>query len=471
MVFSSSLFLVYFLPVFLILYFLSPAKGRNFVALVGSIIFYAWGAPKFLFVVFASLLVDFHLVGLMASKASFKRSLLWLSVMLNVGMLGYFKYANFFIENVNSMIGVFGGTELQWTKVVLPIGISFFTFQKLSYTIDVYRGKHRALSEFGNYALYIILFPQLIAGPIVRFTEIADRIEDRTEHETVDNRLLGFFRFCIGLSKKVLVANVVGQVADTAFALPEESLTFMWAWTGLLAYSMQIYFDFSGYSDMAIGLGRMMGFTFPENFNSPYISSSITEFWQRWHMTLGRWMKDYLYIPLGGNKVGIYRTYVNLWIVFFVSGLWHGASWNFVIWGAYHGLFLVLERMFLAQFYARIGRIASVLITFIVAILGWVIFRVETLSAAITYYRSLFSFSGSFEPLGLGTEFYVTLLGAISLSFISLLPAVQNKEQVLYDANTVGALVWRTSLSAILFIFCLSMVNASGFNPFIYFQF
>ena len=473
MVFSSTLFLVYFLPIFLGFYFLAPPKSRNYVALLGSTFFYAWGAPLFVIVVYGSLLIDFWLVRQFASTKNYRKWLVAASVALNVGLLAYFKYANFFVENFNSILHSFGVEQVAWTAVALPIGISFFTFQKLSYTIDVYRGKHASLDSFADYALYIILFPQLIAGPIVRYNEIADQLIDRSAHETVDDRLLGFFRFTIGLAKKVLVANVVGQVADTAFSLEGDALTASWAWTGILAYSMQIYFDFSGYSDMAIGLGRMMGFVFPENFNSPYTSASITEFWRRWHMTLSRWMKDYLYIPLGGNQKGTGRTYFNLWTVFLLSGLWHGASWNFIIWGGYHGFFLVSERLFLNRFYSKIGRIPSTVITFFVAILGWVVFRAETLPEAMNFYTALFSFGEGFYIPTVSQEFKITMAIALIFSFVAMVPWAEKIQNTLFTQAKSSLLLVavKTILAIVLLVFSLSMITASGFNPFIYFRF
>lgn len=472
MVFSSSLFLIYFLPIFIVLYLVTPTRWRNLTALIGSTIFYAWGAPLFVFVVFGSLIIDFLLVKKM-EKAASRKPLVAASLVVNLGLLAYFKYANFFVENVSSILESLGMTAVHWTHVALPIGISFFTFQKLSYTLDVYSGKHGPLKRFSDYALYIILFPQLIAGPIVRFNEIADQLTERKQHETVDDRLVGFFRFCVGLAKKVLVANVVGSVADQAFAMSSEELTFSWAWVGLLAYSMQIYFDFSGYSDMAIGLGRMMGFVFPENFNNPYVSSSITDFWRRWHMTLSRWMKDYLYIPLGGNQKGTVRTYFNLWTVFLLSGLWHGASWNFVIWGAYHGFFLVSERLFLGKFYSLIGRIPSMLITFIVAILGWVVFRAETWPEAQNYYQALFSFGDGFQLPDLAQDFKLMMVIALFFSFIGAVPAIERWQNRQLNESNVHVLVHvlKILVAAVLFVFCVSMITASGFNPFIYFRF
>jgi len=472
MVFSSALFLSIFLPVFLLIYVLSPQKAKNWTALVGSTFFYAWGAPLFVFVVFASMWVDYWMVDRI-SKGKNRKTMVALSVMLNVGLLAYFKYSNFFVENLNSILNTAGIEIINWTSVALPIGISFFTFQKLSYVIDVYRGKHSSLSNFSDYALYIILFPQLIAGPIVRFSEIADQLVNREERENIDNRLLGFFRFCIGLAKKVLVANVVGEVADTAFALPYDQISLSWSWIGIVAYTFQIYFDFSGYSDMAIGLGRMMGFVFPENFNNPYVSRSITEFWQRWHMTLSRWMKDYLYIPLGGNRKGSGRTYFNLWTVFLFSGLWHGASWTFVIWGAYHGFFLVTERLFLGKLYQKIGKIPSTLITFLLAMIGWVIFRADNMNHATAYLHGMFAMNSAWHLPSLSLEFYFFISLAVVGSFSTIIPQVEPiQDRILLNTDvSIFTRIAKLLISIFLFVFCLSMIVSSGFNPFIYFRF
>ncbi|HRW96777.1 MAG TPA: MBOAT family O-acyltransferase, partial [Bacteroidales bacterium] len=328
MVFSSSLFLLYFLPAFLIVYYLLPQKFRNLFTLLSSIFFYAWGAPDFIFIVLGSIVIDYYIVDLIHKSTLMKarRILLGISVVINVGMLAWFKYANFLVDNFNEMIGWFGLEPVSWSAVALPIGISFFTFQKLTYSVDVFRKVHPPLHKVTDYAMYILMFPQLIAGPIVRFNEIADQIENRRTFETIDERLLGFFRFVVGLMKKVLIANVLGEQVDKIFSMQAGQISTPLAWIGIIAYSFQIYYDFSGYSDMAIGLGRMIGFKFPENFNNPYISQNISEFWRRWHITLGRWMRDYLYIPLGGNRVSVYRLYFNLWIVFLLSGLWHGAA-------------------------------------------------------------------------------------------------------------------------------------------------
>ncbi|MFT6185131.1 MAG: alginate O-acetyltransferase complex protein AlgI, partial [Flavobacteriales bacterium] len=294
---------------------------KNGVILIASMLFYSFGAPKFIFVILASTVIDFYLVNALHNSEDLKKRkrFLILSLTLNLGLLAYFKYANFFVENVNSVLGEMGFHSVEWTKVALPIGISFYTFQTLTYSVDVYRRNHAPLKKLSDYLLYILSFPQMIAGPIVRFTTIADQITNRVE--TVDDKLLGFFRFCIGLGKKVLIANVLGEQASLLMEGDISLLSTSAAWVGIVAYTFQIYFDFSGYSDMAIGLGRMMGFTFPENFNSPYTSRSITEFWRRWHMTLSSFMRDYLYIPLGGSRVkSKSRLYTNLWIVFLLSG-------------------------------------------------------------------------------------------------------------------------------------------------------
>ena len=317
MVFSSSLFLLYFLPAFLLLYFLVPRVLKNYVALLASILFYAWGAPDFIFIVIGSIIIDFYLVKWMyQSSGNKKRWITGASIALNVGLLAYFKYANFFVENLDWVIQQFGGEPIAWAHVALPIGISFFTFQKMTYAVDVHRGVHAPLKKISDLALYILMFPQLIAGPIVRFNEIADQLVDRRKNENADNRLTGFFRFCVGLGRKVMIANPLGAYADSVFAADPAQLATITLWIGILAYAFQIYYDFAGYSDMAIGLGRMIGFDFPENFNNPYISQNISEFWRRWHMTLGRWMRDYVYIPLGGNRVTPLRMYFNLWLVF-----------------------------------------------------------------------------------------------------------------------------------------------------------
>ena len=390
MVFSSITFLIYFLPIFLLLYHLVPHKYKNALILIASIYFYSWGGPKFILVILGTTCLDYFLVKAMNNQKtqSSKTKFLIISLCLNLGLLFYFKYCNFFIDNINAAFG----TKITWLEVVLPIGISFYTFESLTYVLDVYRGIHKPLKNFWHYQTYILLFPKLIAGPIVRYHEIADQITNREKNYTSSIKLSGFLIFCIGLAKKTIIANTLGIQADAVFKLPPEQIDTIAAWVGALAYSFQIYFDFSGYSDMAIGLGKMMGFKFPENFNNPYTSKSITEFWRRWHMTLGTWMKNYLYIPLGGNQVNNFKLYRNLIFVFLISGLWHGASWNFILWGAYHGLFLVLERLFLIKFYKKIGNWFSLPLTFIIVVTGWVLFRNENINQGFYIIKQLYSF-------------------------------------------------------------------------------
>lgn len=473
MVFSSTIFLLYFLPIFLLIYHFIDRSYKNYVILAASIFFYSWGAPKFVFVILASTIVDFYLVQRIHSIESTiqRKILLALSVFINLGLLIYFKYANFFIENVNAILGSIGFEQIKWTAVILPIGISFYTFQTLTYSIDVYRKVHAPLEKLSDYILYIMCFPQLIAGPIVRFSSIADQLSER--RETIDDKLLGIYRFAIGLAKKVLIANVMAEQADNIFGSNLDTLNFTQAWVSVLAYTFQIYFDFSGYSDMAIGLGRMMGFKFPENFNSPYISQNITEFWKRWHITLGSFMRDYLYIPLGGNRVhSKSRLYFNLSVVFLLSGLWHGASWNFVIWGAYHAVFLILDRIFLVKTLSKIGKIPSIIFTFIIVAMGWVIFKLENVNDIFAFFSRLFAFNTSAE-LNVNHDFSFILLFALLFSFITLTKLGQKLEQFVFHTNhyTLTYHFLFSFVSVIFLLLSVSSITSSDFNPFIYFRF
>ena len=472
MVFSSILFLYIFLPVFLLLYHIAGTKQKNHVILGASIFFYAWGAPNFVFLVLASLIVNFYIVKQLYQKPNQKGYLI-LSVIINLGLLGYFKYANFFIDNVNFFIERFGAQPVSWTKVALPIGISFFTFQSLTYTVDVYRNVHKPFDELSNYLLYILMFPQLIAGPIVRFNTIADDIKDRKSNENLENKLLGIYRFTIGLSKKILIANVLGEQVDIIYAMPTDQVNSSLAWIAIIAYSFQIYFDFSGYSDMAIGLGKIIGFNLPENFNNPYNSQSITEFWKRWHITLGEFMKYYLYIPLGGNRVDTKRRlYFNLALVFLLSGLWHGASWNFVIWGAWHGLFLILDRVFLIKLLSFTGKLPRVFVTYVIVLVGWVFFRIENFSQTLFYIKKMFSFdfTNSFQTFS--KEFNVTLIIGFIFSFIALFNFGKWIENKIFYSNLDSKKHFLYFTISILFlIICSGYITSSGFNPFIYFRF
>lgn len=471
MIFSSIVFLLYFLPIFLIVYFLIDKKYKNGVILLGSIFFYAWGAPRFIFVILFTTFLDFHLVTWMdkTTNETKRKLMLLLSVSINLGLLFYFKYSNFFIENVNAALSLFGDKQIHWTKLILPIGISFYTFETITYVVDVYRRIHKPLTKFWDYQLYIILFPKLIAGPIIRYHELADQITERKED--IDDKLTGFYRFALGLAKKVLIANQMGQLADAVFASNYSELGVLTAWVGSIAYTFQIYFDFSGYSDMAIGLAKMMGFRFPENFNNPYISQSITDFWRRWHITLGNWMRNYLYIPLGGNKVSTTRLYFNLWIVFLASGLWHGASWSFIFWGAYHGFFLVIERAFLGDILLKIGKIPSILFTFFIVNIGWVFFRVEKITDAFSYLKTMFAFN-TCSNMAFSNEFITYFLIAILFAFFAIGKWGQKIQDAVYFnnySNTKHILVCGTCLC--LFLLSIGSITSSGFNPFIYFRF
>ena len=476
MIFSSILFLTVFLPVFFLLYHLVPKQFKNIVILLASVIFYSWGAPLFIFVILSTTFVDFYLVQYMyrSQKESQRRLFLILSLSLNLGLLVYFKYCGFFVENINHLLSLFGDSKIEWTKIILPIGISFFTFESLTYVIDVYRKVHKPLTKFWDYQLYILLFPKLIAGPIVRYHEIADQITDRTKFNSAECKLSGFFRFCIGLAKKVLLANTMAITADTFFSLPADSLSSSQAWLGIISYTFQIYFDFSGYSDMAIGIGQIIGFKFPENFNNPYTSQSVTEFWRRWHITLGSWMKNYLYIPLGGNKTNSkFRMYMNLCLVFVASGFWHGASWTFIFWGAYHGMFLILERLFLFGWLKRIGKWGSILYSFLVVMIGWVFFRAENLSSALLFIKRMFAFDFSVD-LFLGAHYYFYLSLAFLFSFFTAFNRGEKIQNAFYSSE-INRSTWKaigfSFLCLFLFYFSLGSIATSSFNPFIYYRF
>lgn len=470
MVFSGITYLVYFLPVFILLYHLVPHKFKNAVVLIASIYFYSWGGPKFIFVILGTTFLDFFLVNAMNNQKTqgAKNKFLIVSLCLNLGLLFYFKYCNFFIENVNAIFG----TDIKWLKVILPIGISFYTFESLTYVVDVYRGVHKPLKNFWHYQTYILLFPKLIAGPIVRYHDIADQITNREKNYTPDIKLSGFLIFCLGLAKKTIIANTLGMQADAVFKLAPEQMDTAAAWVGALAYTFQIYFDFSGYSDMAIGLGKIMGFKLPENFNNPYISASITEFWRRWHITLGAWMKNYLYIPLGGNKVSNAKLFRNLVIVFLLSGLWHGASWNYVLWGAYHGTFLVLERLFLGNVYQKLGKFISMPITFLMVVTGWVLFRNEDLGYGLHAIKQMYSFDFFDGKFALNNDFMFMATLAALVSFFAITQKTKQLQVKLYGENFSAGGRWLAVLAGVmLFYISLSFVSALDFNPFIYFRF
>lgn len=476
-VFSDPDFLFFFLPAVLGAYFLLPKGWRNIVLLVASWAFYTAGSGALIVLLLISTVTDYiagRLVGhgLTSDQPRLVKLGVTGSVVLNLGLLAYFKYANFFVDQLDYLAEAFGGAGLTWSTVVLPIGISFYTFQSMSYTIDVARGRVEPVRNPLDFALYVALFPQLIAGPIVRYHEIADEIQTRTTR--LDDFAEGALRFAHGLIKKVVIADSVALIVDSVFGLPTEDLTTAAAWIGVLAYTVQIYFDFSGYSDMAIGLGRIFGFHFPENFRRPYSALSITDFWRRWHITLSNWFRDYLYIPLGGSKGSTASTYRNLVIVFLLTGLWHGANWTFVVWGAYHGTLLVIERVTgqrpvgdrAPNSWLRRG------LVFLAVILGWVVFRADSLGQAFGIYEAMFTWSG----LGLPpeVELVVTTRAIIALA-IGLATVVLPRTFVggISIPHSVGRrpAIARFAMMFIVLPYALTLTVSGSFSPFLYYQF
>jgi alginate O-acetyltransferase complex protein AlgI len=484
MPFSSVEFLFAFLPVFLTVYHLVPGRLRNWVALLASLIFYAWGAPRFLLVLLVVSAVDYRfsrrIAILLPSRA--RRGLLALAIFFNLSLLFYFKYANFLVQESGRLLVALGGRPLAWDKVVLPMGVSFIVFEEISYLVDVYRGAAAPARRFTDYALFLLLFPHSIAGPIFRWKDLAEQIRHRAR--TLDETFEGFLRFSLGLAKKVLIANQVASVADQVFALAPEHLPTSYAWAGLFAYTLQIYFDFSGYSDMAIGLGRMMGFSFKENFNNPYSAASVTDFWRRWHISLSTWFRDYLYIPLGGNRETRLKRYRNLIVVFLLCGLWHGANWTFLLWGAYHGAWLVVERGNLgARLERALPRALAVAFTMVRVMLGWVLFRAADVTQAFDFLGRLFSYhspqaSGAIDSWGQlvsNRALAFGLLGILSC-WAAAWPRVERLISWLggrhrSEVPATGADLARFSWAAgALVLSLVSLVNAK-FNPFIYFRF
>lgn len=482
MIFSSVTFIFFFLPMVLGIYFLAGRRIRNFVLLAVSLLFYTWGEGIYLVVMLASILTN-YLFGLLLSPRTGKTSSKWIvacSLIINVVLLGFFKYANFIIDNFNSFLTAVGIPNVILGPIHLPIGISFFTFQAMSYIIDVYRGKVEPQRNLINLSLYITLFPQLVAGPIVRYLDIAEELVRRKE--SFSGFAGGIRRFLFGLGKKVLIANPLAVAADQIFSLQAHELTPEVAWIGALCYTFQIYFDFSGYSDMAIGLGRMFGFTFPENFNYPYIAHSFRDFWRRWHITLSSWLKDYLYIPLGGSRHGNWRTYLNLILVFMLCGLWHGASWTFVVWGLYHGLFLILERTRIGEFRQRLWTPLQHLTTFVLVVIGWVLFRSETLGGAVDFILVMFGQSFA-QPEAyalaklIDLQIVFTMALAVLLS-LPLYPALQRVQGYLVSLPTrltiwvvAGSYVLQVWFLGVLTYFSVVSLAAEVYNPFIYFRF
>lgn len=467
MVFSSPIFIFFFLPAVLLLYSLAPKRLKNAFLLAVSYLFYAWGEPIVLFILIASSCVDYIISLRLGVNHPKRQSLIALAIGLNITALLYFKYANFFVGQSINVFDFFGLELGEWKQIALPIGISFFTFQKISYLVDVYRGTTSPAKHLHHYLLYVAFFPQLIAGPIVRYKDIYQQITQR-ESKLADIGI-GFNRFAVGLGKKVLIANPLAQITDTILAQPIDTLPGAYLWVAILAYTFQIYFDFSGYSDMAIGLGRMFGFRFLENFNRPYLSKSVTEFWRRWHISLSNWMRDYLYIPLGGNQKNSGRVYLNLWIVFLLSGLWHGASWNFILWGAFHGAFLSLEKWSKHSASFHLPDWSKQATTFFIVMLGWILFRLDTLPEVGHCIAGMLTmenfFADGFQPLfeivppRAGFVFILAIL-------IGVLPIARNRPfmaSLPEPVKSIGA--WA------LFALATISLASDSYNPFIYFRF
>lgn len=454
MIFSSNLFIFQFLPIIFLLLLITPKKYQNLILFIGSLIFYAWGEVRYIFIMFASVLVDYVCSNqIEKNRLTHKtRIYLWISVFFNLGMLFAFKYSNFFINNLNALFDL----SIRNVNLTLPLGISFYTFQTMSYTIDVYRNKVKADSNIIDFGAYVCLFPQLIAGPIVRYSDIAIELKSRVLN--FENMEKGIRIFLLGLSSKVLLANNIGMLWDEIILLPNPSTITLWL--GLIAFGFQIYFDFSGYSLMAIGLGRMLGFHFPDNFNYPYISQSMTEFWNRWHITLGSWFKEYVYIPLGGNRKGPLRLAINLFIVWFLTGFWHGAEYNFILWGLYFYVLLLAEKFLLLPF-LRKHPILSRLYFIPLILLGWAIFAISDLSLLAQYLTTLFSLTSGYEWI-----YYLQNYGVILLfCFVFATPVGK------WVINKINSTLIQDGLLYLSFIIAVAYLVDSSYNPFLYFRF
>lgn len=466
MVFSSTIFLCVYLPLVLLGYYICPKKGRNLFLLIVSLVFYAWGEPKYVFLMIFSILVNYIFGRLMDKHRENKKRLklmLVLSVVIDIGLLSVFKYTDFIITNVNAIFGA----NFDLLNIALPIGISFYTFQAMSYTIDVYRNDVRVQKNLIDFGMYITMFPQLIAGPIVRYADVQDQLAERSV--TTADFSEGVMRFVVGLGKKVLLANQMGAVWSDIYALGGDVSALM-AWTGAIAYTFQIYFDFSGYSDMAIGLGRMFGFKFPENFRYPYQSVSITDFWRRWHITLSTWFKEYLYIPLGGNRRGLARQALNLLIVWSLTGFWHGAGWNFVMWGLYYFVILFIEKLFLLKALDKLPKFFRHVYALLLIIIGWVIFASDDVSVLLPYLGSMFGANGAIG----GMDVYTLLTKAVLLIICCIASTELPKKLFLSAAgamNEKAAFTLKSVLTIALLALSMILLIGDSYNPFLYFRF
>lgn len=448
------------------------------ILVFGSFIFYMWGSLQGVLILLLTTLIDYHLAKYISSSRSsaMRKVLLGFSILANTGVLIYFKYAYFFVHEFNLALSFFNLKPLLWEQVILPMGISFIIFHKISYVMDIFSNKSQPADSLLTFTTYVVMFPKLLQGPIIRYHNISGQLKDPVD--SPNDLAGGLFRFGIGLGKKVLIADVLGEIADKVFQCNLSSLTPGQAWLGIFCYTLQIYFDFSGYSDMAIGLGTMLGFRFQENFNRPYLSRNFTEFWKRWHISLSDWFKEYLYIPIGGNRVSRIRKYLNLWIVFFVSGLWHGANWTFIVWGAYHGFFLLADKLFLTKSLQKFGRIFNVTFTFLLVMLGWVFFRSENVYSAIQYLGKL---SGFFPQTETSIPILMTdlitnrgMLVILLAAFLSFFPeSVVSRSRDMLNSRIPERQMYRIKIICLflLTIFSFSALANNSFRPFIYLRF
>ena len=468
MIFSSTIFVFGFLPCLLIFYFLVPFRFKNSLLLLASLFFYAWGELVYTLLMLVSITWNYFLGRIIDRAVVRRKRFLFAGVSVNLLILAYFKYTNFIVENINTLLDSIGLSPIVLDPVHLPLGISFFTFQAISYLVDVYRRESRCQHNILTLGLYISMFPQLIAGPIVRYGTVAGQLVFRTVSLAAMEK--GILRFVYGLAKKLLIANAAGEVADALFALPPDQLSALSAWCAVAAYTLQIYFDFSGYSDMAIGLGLMLGFNFPENFNYPYIARNIRDFWKRWHMSLTQWLKDYLYIPMGGSRVPPARIAFNLFTVFLLCGLWHGASWNFIVWGGWHGMFILLERRRFGRLLSKTPGVIQHIYLLIVVMIGWVFFRAEDLSQAFSFLSALGGANGlvsELHPLQLylSGEFAVAAVCGVILA-TPIFPRIQSRVE-----TGLWGFFCRLSLLSFLLAGIFMKISSGTYNPFLYFRF
>lgn len=470
MVFSSLTFLYFYLPAVLLIYFLTPKRGKNMIILLSGLLFYAWGEPIYVIIMVLSTLIDYTAGRVMHhfDQDEKKRTLcLLISVVMNLGLLAVFKYGSFFITNLNGLLGA----SIPDPQLPLPIGISFYTFQSMSYTIDLYRRNIKVQRSFVDFAAYVTLFPQIVAGPIVRYGEVAKELRRRTINVNKIGDGIGIF--VCGLAKKVLLANNIGAVWTQVKAMDYTEISTLTAWIGILAFTFQIYFDFSGYSDMAVGLGKMLGFRFPKNFDHPYLSRSISEFWRRWHITLGSWFRSYVYIPLGGNRKGLPRTILNLMIVWALTGMWHGASWNFILWGLYFGVLIVIERLGWGKILARLPCVVSTLYTFLLVIFGWILFDTSTLAGAGQYFFALFGATG----VGFDSASLYLLSSSAVVFVVCILASTDLWRWLLITLRRWGdmgksVVIWAApAVQLAVMLVCTAYLVTSTYNPFLYSRF